>query len=450
MDKVKASVLVVDDDSDILATAKVFLKQRFDRVQTEQDPSQIGARLKEHEYDAVLLDMNFKKGEQDGAAGLNALSEIVKQAPGTTVIMMTAYGEVNLAVEAMKDGAADFITKPWRNEKLFTTITNALKLKKSSEQLEGLKAMQRGNPAFSELIGSSPLMLQAIDLIRKVGPTEASILIKGENGTGKELAARAIHESSDRKDEIFVSVDLGALTGSLFESELFGHVKGAFTDAKADKVGRFELANGGTLFLDEVGNLPLPLQAKLLTVLQNRTIQRVGSSKSVPVDIRLICATNAPLPEMVSSGQFRQDLLYRINTIELEMPALRDREGDIPLLSNHFLSLYSKKYHRKGKVLDRHIIKHLEVYHWPGNVRELQQTIERAIILSDDQQIQLSDIGLPGSRMNEDDQNLDLKSNEKRLILKALEKNGGNVTHAAKSLGIDRLALYRRMEKYGI
>lgn len=443
-------MLVVDDDSDILATAKVFLKQRFDRVQTEQDPSQISVRLKEFEYDAVLLDMNFKKGEQDGAAGLNALSEIVKQLPGTTVIMMTAYGEVNLAVEAMKDGAADFITKPWRNEKLFITITNALKLKRSGEQLEGLKALQRGNPAFSELIGSSPLMLQAIDLIRKVGPTEASILIKGENGTGKELAARAIHESSERKDEIFVSVDLGALTGSLFESELFGHVKGAFTDAKADKVGRFELASGGTLFLDEVGNLPLPLQAKLLTVLQNRTIQRVGSSKSVQVDIRLISATNAPLPEMVSRGEFRQDLLYRINTIELEMPALRNREGDIPLLANHFLSLYSKKYQRKGKVLDRHIIKHLEAYQWPGNVRELQQTIERAIILSDDQQIQLSDIGLPGARMDEDDQNLDLKSNEKRLILKALEKNGGNVTHAAKSLGIDRLALYRRMEKYGI
>lgn len=443
-------MLVVDDDSDILATAKVFLKQRFDRVQTEQDPSQISVRLKEFEYDAVLLDMNFKKGEQDGAAGLNALSEIVKQVPGTTVIMMTAYGEVNLAVEAMKDGAADFITKPWRNEKLFTTITNALKLKRSGEQLEGLKALQRGNSAFSELIGSSPLMLQAIDLIRKVGPTDASILIKGENGTGKELAARAIHESSERKDEIFVSVDLGALTGSLFESELFGHVKGAFTDAKADKVGRFELACGGTLFLDEVGNLPLPLQVKLLTVLQNRTIQRVGSSKSVSIDIRLICATNGPLSEMISSGEFRQDLLYRINTIELEMPALRDREGDIPLLANHFLSLYSKKYQRKGKVLDRHVIKHLEAYQWPGNVRELQQTIERAIILSDDQQIQLSDIGLPGARMDEGDQNLDLKSNEKKLILKALEKNGGNVTHAAKSLGIDRLALYRRMEKYGI
>ncbi|MEQ8713319.1 MAG: sigma-54 dependent transcriptional regulator [Cyclobacteriaceae bacterium] len=450
MDKINASVLVVDDDSDVLATAKVFLKQRFDRVQTEADPAQISLRLKEFDYDAVLLDMNFNKGEQDGAAGLSALSEIIKQAPGTTVIMMTAYGEVNLAVEAMKNGAADFITKPWRNEKLFTTITNALKLKKSGEQLEGLKALQRGNPAFSELIGSSPRMLQAIDLIRKVGPTEASILIKGENGTGKELAARAIHECSERKDEIFVSVDLGALTGSLFESELFGHVNGAFTDAKADKVGRFELANGGTLFLDEVGNLPLPLQAKLLTVLQNRTIQRVGSSKSVPVDIRLICATNAPLLEMVNNGQFRQDLLYRINTIELEMPALRDREGDIPLLANHFLSLYSNKYKREGKVLDRHIIKHLEAYHWPGNVRELQQTIERAIILSDDQPIQLSDIGLPGTRLEEDDQNLDLKSNEKRLILKALEKNGGNVTHAAKSLGIDRLALYRRMEKYGI
>lgn len=450
MNKVNASVLVVDDDSDILATAKVFLKQRFDRVQTEADPSQISLRLQEFEYDVVLLDMNFKKGEQDGAAGLSALSEIIRQAPGTTVIMMTAYGEVNLAVEAMKNGAADFITKPWRNEKLFTTITNALKLKKSGEQLEGLKALQRGNPAFSELIGSSPRMLQAIDLIRKVGPTDASILIKGENGTGKELAARAIHESSERKEEIFVSVDLGALTGSLFESELFGHVKGAFTDAKADKVGRFELAHGGTLFLDEVGNLPLPLQAKLLSVLQNRTIQRVGSSKSVPVDIRLICATNAPLPEMVSNGQFRQDLLYRINTIEVEMPALRDREGDVPLLANHFLTLYSNKYKRKGKALDRHIIKHLEAYHWPGNVRELQQTIERAIILSDDQPIQLGDIGLPGARLEEDDQNLDLKSNEKRLILKALEKNGGNVTHAAKSLGIDRLALYRRMEKYGI
>lgn len=450
MDKVKASVLIVDDDHDILATARVFLKQRFDHVQTEADPSQLGIKLKEYEYDAVLLDMNFKKGEQDGAAGLAALTEVVKQAPGTTVIMMTAYGEVDLAVEAMKNGAADFITKPWRNEKLFTTITNALKLKKSSEQLEGLKALQRGNPAFSELKGSSPAMIQAIDLIRKVGPTDASILIKGENGTGKELAARAIHESSTRKDQIFVSVDLGALTGSLFESELFGHVKGAFTDAKTDKIGRFELAHGGTLFLDEIGNLPLPLQGKLLSALQTRTIQKVGSSKSVAVDIRLICATNAPLSEMVNNGQFRQDLLYRINTIELEMPPLRERTGDIPLLANHFLSHYSRKYQRKGKVIDRHIMKHMEAYHWPGNVRELQQAIERAIILSDDQTIQLSDIGLPGTKLEDEDHNLDLKANEKKLILKALEKNGGNVTHAAKSLGIDRLALYRRMEKYGI
>ncbi|MEM8895845.1 MAG: sigma-54 dependent transcriptional regulator [Bacteroidota bacterium] len=450
MDKVKAGILIVDDDKDILATAKMFLKQRFDQVQTESDPAQIETRLKEYEYDVVLLDMNFKKGEQDGAAGLNALSEIVTQAPGTTVIMMTAYGEVNLAVEAMKNGAVDFITKPWRNEKLFSTINNALKLKKSSEQVEGLKALQRGDSAFAALKGSSQAMLDALNLIRKVGPTDASILIKGENGTGKELAARAIHESSDRKDEIFVAVDLGSLTSSLFESELFGHVKGAFTDAKSDKVGRFELANGGTLFLDEVGNLPLPLQAKLLTALQSRTIQRVGSSKPITVDIRLVCATNAPLPEMVAKGEFRQDLLYRINTIELEMPPLRERKGDVAVLANHFLSLYSKKYQRKGKVLDRHILKHLDAYHWPGNVRELQQTIERAIIMSEDEAIQLSDIGLPGTRTESDETNLDLKSNEKRLILKALEKNGGNVTHAAKDLGIDRLALYRRMEKYGI
>ncbi len=450
MEKVKAGILIVDDDKDILATAKMFLKQRFDQVQTESNPTEIEARLKEYEYDVVLLDMNFKKGEQDGAAGLNALSGIVKQAPGTTVIMMTAYGEVNLAVEAMKNGAADFITKPWRNEKLFSTITNALKLKKSSEQVEGLKALQRGDSAFAELKGSSQSMLDVLNIIRKVGPTDASILIRGENGTGKELAARAIHESSDRKDEIFVAVDLGSLTSSLFESELFGHVKGAFTDAKTDKVGRFELANGGTLFLDEVGNLPMPLQAKLLTALQSRTIQRVGSSKSISVDIRLVCATNSPLPEMVANGEFRQDLLYRINTIELEMPPLRERKGDVAVLANHFLSLYSKKYQRKGKVLDRHILKHLDAYHWPGNVRELQQTIERAIIMSEDQAIQLSDVGLPGTRVEGEETNLDLKSNEKRLILKALEKNGGNVTHAAKDLGIDRLALYRRMEKYGI
>jgi len=450
VEKVKAGILIVDDDKDILATAKMFLKQRFDQVQTESNPTEIEARLKEYEYDVVLLDMNFKKGEQDGAAGLNALSGIVKQAPGTTVIMMTAYGEVNLAVEAMKNGAADFITKPWRNEKLFSTITNALKLKKSSEQVEGLKALQRGDSAFAELKGSSQSMLDVLNIIRKVGPTDASILIRGENGTGKELAARAIHESSDRKDEIFVAVDLGSLTSSLFESELFGHVKGAFTDAKTDKVGRFELANGGTLFLDEVGNLPMPLQAKLLTALQSRTIQRVGSSKSISVDIRLVCATNSPLPEMVANGEFRQDLLYRINTIELEMPPLRERKGDVAVLANHFLSLYSKKYQRKGKVLDRHILKHLDAYHWPGNVRELQQTIERAIIMSEDQAIQLSDVGLPGTRVEGEETNLDLKSNEKRLILKALEKNGGNVTHAAKDLGIDRLALYRRMEKYGI
>ena len=450
MNMVKASVLVVDDDRDVLATAKVFLKQRFGHVQTEQDPALIPSLLAAHDFDAVLLDMNFQKGEQDGAAGMKALEAIVRQAPGTTVIMMTAYGEVDLAVEAMKNGAADFITKPWRNEKLYTTLSNALKLKKSGEQLEGLKALQRGNPAFAELKGSSPAMLEVVDLIGKVGPTDASILIYGENGTGKELAARAIHESSARKEELFVSVDLGAVSGSLFESELFGHAKGAFTDATTDKIGRFELASGGTLFLDEVGNLPLPLQAKLLAALQSRTIHRVGSSKPVHVDIRLICATNAALPAMVEKGAFRQDLLYRINTIELTMPPLRERKGDISLLADHFLKRYTRKYHREGKVIDRHVLTHMESYHWPGNVRELQQAIERATILSDGPSIQLSDIGLPGINTSQTDQNLDLKANEIKLILKALEKNGGNVTHAAKSLGIDRLALYRRMEKYGI
>jgi DNA-binding NtrC family response regulator len=457
MNKLEAKILIVDDDIDVLNTARMYLKQQFTLVQIEPNPEQISVHFEREAFDVVLLDMNFKKGDNEGEEGLKWLSNILGIDPNCIVILITAYGEFDLAVKAVKAGATDFLPKPWKNEKLFGTIQSALQLRQSKLEVERLKNTQKTlssdlDQKFENFIGESLPIQKVFSMIEKVGPTDANVLILGENGTGKELAARALHRQSLRKNQVFINVDLGAISESLFESELFGHVRGAFTDAKEDKAGRFELAKGGTIFLDEIGNLSLPLQGKLLTVLQQRKVSRVGSGKEIPLDIRLICATNMPLYEMVKEGTFRQDLLYRINTVELRMPALAERIEDMDILVNHFMQMYGKKYQKPKISIDQNTITKLKKYHWPGNIRELQHAIERAIILADGNKLTADDFALQPNRASKrlEEDILDLSEMEKRLILKALDKHSGNVTRAAKDLGLDRLALYRRLQKYGL
>ncbi|GAB5523188.1 MAG: sigma-54 dependent transcriptional regulator [Roseivirga sp.] len=457
MPKTEAKILVVDDDIDVLNTARMYLKQQFTLVQIENNPENIALHFDRESYDVVLLDMNFQKGENDGAAGLKWLNTVLETDPNAIVILITAYGELDLAVKAVKAGATDFIAKPWKNEKLYGTITSALQLRQSKLEIDRLKNTQKTlasdiDQKFENFIGESLPIKKVFSMIEKVAPTDANVLILGENGTGKELAARALHRNSERKREVFINVDLGSISETLFESELFGHVRGAFTDAKEDKPGRFELASGGTLFLDEIGNLSLPLQAKLLTVLQQRTVRRVGSGKEKPIDIRLVCATNMPLYDMVQEGTFRQDLLYRINTVEVKMPALAERKDDMDLLVKYFMDMYGKKYKKPKMRIDQNTIAKLKRYHWPGNIRELQHAIERAMILADGNKLTPDDFLLQTSKSvsSAEDDILDISEMEKRLILKALDKHNGNVTRAAKDLGLDRLALYRRLQKYGL
>lgn len=457
MAKIEAKILVVDDDIDVLNTARIYLKQQFSLVQIENDPQNIPLHFERDSFDVVLLDMNFRKGENDGSDGLFWLNKILEIDPNAIVILVTAYGEFDLAVQAIKAGGTDFITKPWKNEKLYGTITSALQLRKSKLEVDRLKNTQKTletdiDSKYENFLGDSPAMQQVFSLIDKVAPTDATVLILGENGTGKELAARALHKRSNRVNKVFIKVDLGSISETLFESELFGHVKGAFTDAKEDKPGRFELASGGTLFLDEIGNLSLPLQAKLLSVLQQRKVSRVGSNKEIPIDIRLVCATNMPLYEMVDSGKFRQDLLYRINTVELNMPSLSERTEDIEILAAHFINVFGKKYNKDKVRIDAATMAKLKKYSWPGNIRELEHAIERAIILADGNKLSTQDFLLNTSKVTESSESeiMNLSEMEKRLILKALDKHQGNVTRAAKELGIDRLALYRRMQKYGL
>lgn len=455
--KTAANILIVDDDRDVLETARMFLKQEFSSVDIEEDPSKIAAYFDIKDYDVILLDMNFKKGTNDGEEGFFWLSEILKIDPQAIVILITAYGEVDLAVQAMKQGATDFVLKPWKNQKLLGTILSALQLRKSKKEIVRLKHTQHtlhrdGTDIFENFIGRSPAIQRVKDLINKVAETDADVLILGENGTGKELVARAIHHGSLRKEETFIHVDLGAISETLFESELFGHAKGAFTDAKQDKPGRFELAHGGSIFLDEIGNLSLPLQAKLLTALQSRRIRRVGSNREMEIDFRLVCATNMPLYEMVQEQRFRQDLLYRINTVEIRMPSLKERQDDIPLLTEHFLSIYAHKYHKKGLTANHQTLEKLKNYHWPGNIRELQHAVERAVILSEESTIKSieSFISPATSTKKVASEPKTLDEMERDFILQTLEKNDGNVTATAKILGLTRTALYRRMNKYNL
>tara|TARA_R110000823_G_scaffold315704_1_gene450876 strand:- start:93137 stop:94513 length:1377 start_codon:yes stop_codon:yes gene_type:complete len=456
----QGKILIIDDNEDLLKAARIYLKRHFGQIDLEKDPTLIPDLLQNDAYDVILLDMNFTQDVNSGQEGFHWLDKILEIDPSAVVVLITAFGSVDLAVKAIKAGASDFVMKPWENEQLLATLLSSIRLRSSKEELKLMKdredtLTQDLDHKFKEIIGQSGSMIQVFDTIERVASTDANVLVLGENGTGKELIARSIHRNSKRAEKPFISVDLGAISENLFESELFGHVRGSFTDAKTDRAGRFEIANGGTLFLDEIGNLSLPLQAKLLTAVQNRKVNRVGSNKTIDVDIRLICATNMPLYEMVQKGEFRQDLLYRINTIELKLPALRERIEDIPLLAEHYLKDYAKKYNKDIYKFSEATLKRLEKYSWPGNVRELQHAIERAVIMSRDNILQPEDFFFNNNQpvRDKDDINLEqfnLEDVERILIRKVLAKHNGNITHAAQELGLTRSSLYRRLEKYGL
>ncbi len=449
-------ILMIDDDEDVLLAAKMLLKKQSHHVIIEKNPNKIPFLLNNDTYDVILLDMNFSKDITSGKEGFYWLEQILEKDPNAVVILITAFGDVEMAVKALKQGATDFILKPWQNEKLVATISTAIRLKKSYNQVDKLRKAkemleEQISKPFGEIIGQSPAIRDVFAMVNKVAKTDANVLILGENGTGKELIARAIHQNSLRKDNSFVSVDMGAITETLFESELFGHKKGAFTDAREDRAGRFELASGGTLFLDEIGNLSMSLQSKLLSALQSRQITRVGSNQPIAVDIRLICATNMPLNKMVQEGSFRQDLLYRINTVEVNVPPLSDRIEDIPLLANHFLNYYARKYHKSATTIVPEAMDKLKRYAWPGNIRELQHAIERAIIMTDSASLQETDFLFSRSLTSNPSANtLNLDEVEKSAIAKALQMHAGNISKAADELGLTRASLYRRMEKYGL
>lgn len=456
MQKTSAHILIVDDDPDVLTTARLFLKHHYTTVETQNHPKHLNEVLSKQDVDVILLDMNFTKGDNDGREGLYWLNHIKEISPDTHVVLMTAYGDVELAVSGIKKGATDFVLKPWKNEKLLATLNTALQLRKSNKKVSKLEDTRKSleqdrDLALGEFIGESPAMQSLMKTIEKVGRTDANVLILGENGTGKTLVARALHRASTRGFESFIHVDLGALNENLFESELFGHKKGAFTDAHQDRAGRFELADSGTLFLDEIGNLPIHLQAKLLTVLQNRRLTRLGDTKELSFDVRLICATNMPIHEMVEKNEFRQDLLYRVNTVELVIPPLRERVEDIPILIHHFLTKFGKKYNKSDLTISKEAMNELMDYQWPGNIRELEHAIERMVILSDSSHITSESVSFrqPG----DDDtglQTLNLDEMERHLIDKAIRKHKGNISKAASDLGLTRAALYRRIEKHGI
>ncbi|MBV6647412.1 MAG: sigma-54-dependent Fis family transcriptional regulator [Cyclobacteriaceae bacterium] len=452
----KGHILVVDDDDDVLVTARMILKRDYHRVSTEPTPNRLESILRQEEVDLVILDMNFKAGVTSGNEGLFWLGKLKELAPDIQVLMNTAYGDIDLAVECMKQGAADFLVKPWETEKLRATVRNVFELGQSKKRVKQLEETTHAltkniEASYSDLIYSSDQMKGVVDAVQKVAGTEASVLILGENGTGKEVIARMIHRLSDRRDKSLIKVDLGALSGSLLESELFGHVKGAFTDAREDRSGRFEIAHGGTLFLDEIGNLPVEKQVKLLTVLQSGEVSRVGGNRLIPVDVRLISATNEPVHHLADRGKFRQDLLYRINTVEIYLPPLRERKEDIAVLADHFLDLYKNKYQKVGLTIETSALRSLTNYAWPGNVRELQHAMERAVIMTTNPRLRSEDFLLSRKEKQMPTQaSLKVTDIEKSAIITAIEESAGNISQAAAKLGMGRTTLYRKMKRYRI
>jgi len=459
------AILIVDDDQDILTAGRLLLRRHYGRVDTCADPHELPARLRARRYSAILLDMNFGPGESSGAEGLIWLRAILEEDADAVVVLITAHGGVDTAVEAMKLGATDFITKPWQNEKLVATLSASVQLSRTRAEARRLQQTNNALVAAAQtqqsMLGNSSAMRSTHTLIERAAPTQANVLILGENGTGKELAARAIHASSARSEAIFMSVDLGAVSESLFESELFGHIKGAFTDAKADRIGRLQAANSGTLFLDEIGNLPLHLQAKLLSVLETQQVTPVGSSQAVKIDVRFVAATNMPRDQLMDDRRFRQDLLFRLNTVEITLPPLRERAEDIVLLATHFAENYARKYGREPKRLSDAAARALTDYSWPGNIRALRHAMERAVILSDGVLLEPKDFILEesaaasrspssGKEATAEHAELNLAALERSAIASALTKHRYNISHAAKTLGLTRAALYRRMEKHGL
>jgi DNA-binding NtrC family response regulator len=457
MAKKTGKVLIIDDNVQILNSLQLLLKPEFEEIVLIKNPNQIPAMLYGNNYDIILLDMNFRSGDSSGNEGLFWLSEILKRDPLAVVIMITAYGDINLAVKAIKEGATDFIAKPWEAEKLIVTLKNAIKLRTAGMEVQKLQGKQQQlnedmEKKFRIFRGASKKMDEIYRTIEKVAQTDANILIIGENGTGKEVIAREIHKKSNRSAGIFLAVDMGSLSESLFESEMFGHVKGSFTDAREDRTGRFETASGGTLFMDEIGNLTMPVQGKLLGVLQNREITRLGSNQPIAINIRLISATNKNPEELVQQNLFREDLLFRINTIQIELPPLRERKEDIPGLADYFLAQYAMKYEKPLLKMSGAAYDALINYHWSGNIRELKHSLEKAVILCDSAVLKPEDFSLRQKIMPDREEGIlsSLWDIEKNAIIKALEKCRGNVSQVARILDISRTTLYAKMREYGI
>ena len=452
------TILIVDDDDDILTAGRLLLRREFGEVLTCKRPEELPELLGKHDVDVTLLDMNFGPGESSGEQGLHWLGRILEIDPAAVVVMITAHGSVNTAVDAMKRGATDFVAKPWQNEKVVATVSTALKLRRSRSETESLRQanvalVEAARP--SDIVGDSPQIKEVLDIVRRAAPTDANVLILGENGSGKELVAREIHRQSARAGNTFLTIDMGSLSESLFESELFGHRKGSFTGAEADRTGRIQAANGGTLFLDEIGNLPLHLQAKLLSVLEQRRVTPVGSDRSFPFDVRIIAATNVAAADLRDESRFRADLLFRLNTVEITVPPLRDRPDDILPIARHFLAQYAHKYGDRKCSFSPATEKALLEYEWPGNVRALRHAIERAVILSENERLEPADLQLDYAQPPQQTAAvmptiLNLDHLEKETILKALRKHGFNISRAAGELGLTRASLYRRMEKHDI
>ena len=449
----KGNILIVDDNKSIRSTLEILLAPEFGEITPVSSPNQILPELRKKDYNLVILDMNFVAGVNTGNEGIYWLGKIKETYPEISVVMITAYGDIDTAVRALKAGASDFVPKPWNNEKLLATLKLAIQLNLSKKEVKQLKERESElkkeiNREQRDIIGSSPQIINVLKLARKVSRTDANVLITGENGTGKELIAQEIHRLSGRANELMVSVDMGAIAETLFESELFGHVKGAFTDARENRQGKFEIAHKGTLFLEEIGNLSFHLQSKLLAAIENRQITRIGSNQLIPTDIRLICATNKNLDNMVKEGLFREDLLYRINTIQIELPPLRERGNDIVTLAEFFLRRFTQKYNKPELKINQQALEKLMSYSWPGNIRELQNTIEKAVILSETLIIKPDDIYLkPVSEIKSLDSIATIEEMEEKMMLFALEKNNGNFTAAAEQLGITRQTLYNRLKK---